>query len=58
MNIVNKSLVAFIVVSYTFYKGLHQVFVYQVDVDVIISRHTQKSEMKDTYRIYVNIADD
>lgn len=33
------------------YIGLHQVFVYQVDVDVIISRHTQKSEMKDTYRI-------
>lgn len=51
MNIVNKSLVVYIVVSYTFYIGLHQVFVYQVDVDVIISRHTQKSEMKDTYRI-------
>lgn len=42
MNIVNKSLDAFIVVSYTFYIGLHQVFVYQVDVDVIISRHTLK----------------
>lgn len=52
MNIGNKSLslyiYMYIVVSYKFFVSLRQLYVYQVDFDEIISRHTQKMEMEDT----------
>lgn len=46
MNIVNKVLSVYIVVSYKFFVSLRQLFVYQVDFDAISPRHTRKIEMK------------
>lgn len=48
MNVVNKSLSVYmyIVVSYKYFVSLRQLYVYQVDFDEIISRHTRKNGNK------------
>lgn len=48
MNIVNKSLAVYTIVSYKLFVSLRQLYVYQVDLDAIISRLTRKMEMEDT----------